>query len=96
MTDPLDEHLRGHVHRAHALVARRLADARSHAASGAIEAAAERLKELGESLAGMLGEARVAFYRRAFHAHRDPAIHRLDAGPSREGEHWARTTPIAG
>jgi hypothetical protein len=94
-SDDLDEHLRGHVRRAHALVARRLADARSHAASGAVEAAAARVDELGQGLAFALAQARGEFYRRAFR-HRDPLIHDLDQPPTQEGEHAMRTLPIAG
>jgi hypothetical protein len=93
--DALDEDLRGHVRRAHALVARRLSDARSHAAVGAIEAAASRVDELGQGLAIALAEARGEFYRRAFRK-RDPSIHDMDQPATRDGEHWARTTEIAG
>jgi hypothetical protein len=93
--DQLDERLRGRVRRAHALVARRLADARSHAASGAIEAAASRVDELGQGLSFALAVARGEFYRRAFR-HQDPAIHDMDQSPTRESEQAMRTLPIAG
>jgi hypothetical protein len=96
LIDPLDAHLAAHAQRAKTLVVRRVADARTHAAGGAHQSATERLMELHDGLADALADARAAFYRRAFHHHRDPAIHRLDVGPSKEGEHVARTAPIAG
>jgi hypothetical protein len=46
---------------------------------------------MGEGLVWALRDARVHFYRRAFHA-LDPAIH----GPSKDGETVAATAVIAG
>src|SRR5262245_16612845 len=96
MADPLDDYFRGHVRRAQSLVARRLADARSHAASGSLDEASARIDELGEGLVWALADARGHFYRRAFHAYKDPAIHDLEATSSRDGETVARTAAIAG
>jgi hypothetical protein len=96
VADPLDDHLRGHVRRAQTLVARRLADARSHAAAGSLEAATSRIDELGEGLVLALADARKQFYRRAFHHHRDPAIHDLNAARTADDETVAATAAIGG
>ena len=91
-----DDHLRSHIRRAQTLVARRLADARSHAAAGSALAASSRINELGEGLVFALANVRSQFDRRAFHHHRDLAIHDTEACPSQEGEQFARTAAIAG
>jgi len=77
----------------------RLFDARSHAEDGRVPIAIMRIGELGDDLADLLGNARAAFYRRAFADHRpylDPTIHQTTIGPLIEGEQVARTAPILG
>jgi len=81
------------------LVANRLSDARAHTEAGRLAVGLARVEELGGALAELLGNARAAYYYSAFAAQRpllDPAIHRLDLSPNKEGELWARLTPIAG
>jgi hypothetical protein len=95
LADPLDDHLRGHVDRARTLVARRLADARTHAALGEIRPAVSRIDELGHGLHRALSDARSQFYRRAFRD-RDLAIHDLTLGPDQEEEKVARTAELSG
>jgi hypothetical protein len=99
----LDAALRPWTARAAELVARRVADARAHAESGRVSDAHARLDELRHGLlgarrndsAGLLRDARAAFYRAAFddHAPLDPAIHQTDLGPSADDAEWIRTTP---
>jgi hypothetical protein len=89
--------LRPWTERAAGLVARRLDDARQHAAVGNLPTAEARLRELYGSLARHVSDARAAFYQRSFGAHEiDPAVHQLGLGPTAEGETVARDARILG
>ena len=92
--------LRPALERAEGLIERRLEDARAHAAAGSLPTAENRLKELTVSLNRHIGEARAHFYRAAFGQHGriglDPDVHRLDLGPTAEGEAAARRAAIMG
>ncbi len=99
----LDKALLPWTNRAAALVARRVADARAHAQAGSIGDAHSRLDELRDGLlgprrddpAGLLRDARAAFYLAAFaeHAPLDETIHQADLGPSDADAEWIRTAP---
>jgi hypothetical protein len=99
VTQEADLHrsLRPWTDRAAGLVARRLDDARQHAAAGSLPTAEARLSELYGSLARHVSDARGHFYRSAFRAHEiDPEIHQTGLGPSQDGEQAARNSPILG
>ncbi len=86
--------------RAAGIVARRLADAKQHAAAGNLPTANRRLTELTESLTRHVADTRGHFYRAAFAQHRriglDPAIHQLDLVPDPEGEAVVRGAAVLG
>ncbi len=92
--------LRPEADRAAGIVARRLADAKTHAAAGNLPTANRRLAELTESLSRHVADTRGHFYRAAFAQHRrnglDPAIHQVDLTPDPEGEAVVRKTPVLG
>jgi hypothetical protein len=92
--------LRPEADRAASIVARRLADAKTHAAVGNLPTASRRLAELTESLARHVADTRGHFYRAAFALHRrnglDPAIHRTDLAPDPEGEAVVRRAEVLG
>ena len=90
--------LRPWLDRAEGLVERRIADARAHAAAGALPTATRRLRELTSSLVNHVGDARAHFYRSAFQQHArgglDPDVHQVGLGPTAEGEAAARKATI--
>jgi hypothetical protein len=90
--------LRPWTDRAAGLVARRLDDARQHAAAGSLPTAESRLSELYGSLARHVSDARGTFFRQSFrqHAPLDPTVHQLDLVPTAEGEAAARDARILG
>ncbi len=92
--------LRPEADRAAGIVARRLADAKTHAAVGNLPTANRRLAELTEAVTRHIGDTRAHFYRSAFAQHRraglDPAIHDVDLVPTFEGEAVVRQTPVLG
>jgi hypothetical protein len=92
--------LRPEAERAAGIVARRLADAKTHAAAGNLPTANRRLAELTEAVTRHIGDTRVHFYRAAFAQHRraglDPEIHDTTLVPTFEGEAGARKTPVLG
>jgi hypothetical protein len=92
--------LRPWAMRAKQFVDRRFADASSHVERGDVDTAKERMGELGGTLIHHVAAARRHFYHASFNAHRsaglDPAIHRLDIGPTIEGEDVAARVPILG
>jgi hypothetical protein len=99
-----DAELRRWTGRAAVLIWDRLADAAAHARGDNMLAAHERLNELRAGLTGgqpqgaLLGNARAAFYRQAFHHHpHDPALHsEPPLRPEPAGEMTARIAEILG
>jgi hypothetical protein len=92
--------LRPWTDRARSIVARRLTDARAHAALGSLSTATARLGELSQQLVDHIGDARAHFYRAAYPRHRrdglDPAIHDMSAAPTPEGETAVRRVEVLG
>jgi hypothetical protein len=92
--------LRPEADRAAGIVARRLADAKQHAAAGNLPTANRRLTELTESLSRHVGDTRAHFYRAAFAQHRraglDPDIHDVALQPDAEGEAVVRRAAVLG
>jgi hypothetical protein len=86
--------------RADELIDRRLKDAAAHAGCRDVSEAVDRVDELLVELVRLVGDARESFYRGAFIRHiragLDPAIHRTDLVPTREGERAARTIEVLG
>jgi hypothetical protein len=97
MNADLARALRPWTDRAVGLVARRLDDARQHAAAGNLPTAEARLSELYGSLGRHVSDARAHFYRSSFRAQViDPEIHQFGLGSTQEGESAARTARILG
>jgi hypothetical protein len=101
--DPMDEALAPHARRADRLIVDRFADARSHARTGHVALAAQRLSDLHHGLigpdgSGIIGDARAAAYRDAWRLEpHDPELHDPDRRyPTSEGAQAARTAPIGG
>ncbi len=92
--------LRPEADRAAGNVARRLADARQHAAAGNLPTANRRLSELTETLVRHVGDTRAHFYRAAFAQHRriglDPDIHDVTLTPDADGEAVVRKAAVLG
>jgi len=89
--------LRPWTNRAAAVIERRIADARVHAAAGELPTAVRRLAELHGSLTQHVSDGRAAFYRQAFRQHPiDPDVHQLGLGPDHHGELAARSAQILG
>jgi hypothetical protein len=92
--------LRPEADRAAGIVARRLADAKVHAATGNLSTATRRLSELTESLSRHVADTRAHFYRAAFAQHRriglDPDIHDVTLQPDAESESYLRRAAVLG